>query len=478
MGKYIFPCILAQNLILYYPMLPSSLCFLDLETTGTSPVYGRIIDIGIIRVDNGKITKVYEKLVNPERGLDPFISQMTGIRAEHLAEAPNFESIKEEVLELLADSVLVAHNVRFDYGFLRQEFKRFDISFTSKHFCSVKLARHLYPSLKRHNLDAIIDQFGIICKRRHRAYDDAKVIWDFYQIAKNSTDPDIFEKAVNMALRKPSVPMHISENDLDKLPESPGVYIFYGKDESPLYIGKSINIKDRVLSHFSNDYLSATDLHISQEIESIKTIPTAGELGALLLESTLVKKYQPLYNRMLRYARKMIIITRAQDKNGYFTAQVKEVESIDIADAEKLIGVFKSMKQMQEHLYLLAKNFKLCTKLLGLDKVRKRCFYYDLGMCYGACLQKELNIKYNVRFEEAFYKYKIKQWKFEGPILIKEVGDSEEAFVVDKWCLMGSAKSTDEFENLSKEYLFDLDTYKILTKFILSPTRNLSITAL
>ncbi|MBP9814935.1 MAG: 3'-5' exonuclease, partial [Candidatus Levybacteria bacterium] len=128
-------------------MLPSSLCFLDLETTGTSPVYGRIIDIGIIRVDNGKITKVYEKLVNPERGLDPFISQMTGIRAEHLAEAPNFESIKEEVLELLADSVLVAHNVRFDYGFLRQEFKRFDISFTSKHFCSVKLARHLYPSL-------------------------------------------------------------------------------------------------------------------------------------------------------------------------------------------------------------------------------------------------------------------------------------------------------------------------------------------
>lgn len=459
-------------------MLPSSLCFLDLETTGTSPVHGRIIDIGIIRVDDGKITQVYEKLVNPERGLDPFISQMTGISADELAVAPSFASIKEEVLELLADSVLVAHNVRFDYGFLRQEFKRFDISFTSKHFCSVKLARHLYPSLRRHNLDSIIDNFGISCKRRHRAYDDAKVIWDFYQIAKSSIDPDTFEKAVGMALRKPSVPIHISENDLDMLPESPGVYIFYGKDNSPLYVGKSINIKDRVLSHFSNDYLSATDLRISQEIRSIKTIPTAGELGALLLESTLVKKYQPFYNRMLRHARKMVILIRTKDKNGYAMIEVKEVENIDISDAEKILGTFKSMRQMREHLYILAKNFKLCTKLLGLDKVRKRCFYYDLGMCEGACLQKELNIKYNVRFEEAFYKYKIKQWKFEGPIMIKEVGEYEEAFVVDKWCLMGSAKNADELENLSKEYLFDLDTYKILTKFILSPTRKLSITTL
>jgi DNA polymerase-3 subunit epsilon len=181
---------------------------------------------------------------------------------------------------------------------------------------------------------------------------------------------------------------------------------------------------------------------------------------------------------MLRYARKMIILVRTQDKNGYATIAVKEVEKIDIAEAEKILGTFKSMKQMQEHLYMLAKNFKLCTKLLGLDKARKRCFYYDLGICEGACFNKELNIKYNVRFEEAFYKYKIKQWKFKGPIIIKEVGVHEEAFVVDKWCLMGSAKNEDEFKNLSKEYLFDLDTYKILTKFILSPTRKLSITTL
>lgn len=459
-------------------MLPSSFSFLDLETTGTSPTYGRIIDIGIIRVENGKVVSEYNQLVNPERGVDPFISQMTGITPEMLDSAPTFSEIRKEVLEIIADSVIVAHNVRFDYGFLKNEFKRFDISFSSKHFCSIKLARQLFPNLRYYNLDSIIENFGITCKTRHRAYDDAKVIWDFYSYAQKTVDPNSFEKAVSLALRRPSTPLHVSEDVLDSLPEKPGVYIFYNKDNFPLYIGKSVNIRDRVLSHFSNDHLSATDLQISQEVCSIETIPTAGELGALLLESTLIKKHQPLYNRMLRQARKMIILMRRTLENGYKTVEVKEVEKVSIEDAEKLLGTFKSMKQMQEHLFTLAKEFNLCTKLLGVDKARKRCFYYDLGVCKGACLEKELNIKYNVRFEEAFYKYKIREWKFDGPIVISEKGEKEEAFVIDKWCLLGNAKSADELENLSKEYTFDLDTYKILSKFILRLNNKLSITNL
>lgn len=459
-------------------MLPSSLCFLDLETTGTSSSYGRIIDIGIIKVENGRVVAEYNKLINPERGVDPYVSQMTGINLSDLENAPNFESVKKEVLELLADSVLVAHNVRFDYGFLRREFKRCDISFQSKHFCSIKLARQLYPNLRRYSLDAIIENFNIHCKNRHRAYDDAKVIWDFYKLAQKTTDKQLFDKAVNYALRKPSTPINLSADALDSLPETSGVYIFYNKDNFPLYVGKSVNIRDRVMSHFSNDHLSDTDLQISQEVHSIEAIPTAGELGALLLESTLIKKHQPLYNRMLRRARKMIILTRVLNSDGYLSVKVKEVESIDIEDQENVLGTFKSMKQLTEHLYKLSKEFELCPRLLGIEKTRKRCFYSDLGICKGACSGRELNIKYNVRFEEAFYKYKIKQWKFDGPIVIKETGDSEEAFVIDKWCLLGSAKNADELQNLSKDYIFDLDTYKILTKFILRPTKNLSINPL
>lgn len=454
-------------------MTPKSICFLDIETTGGSPAYNRIIDIGIVKTDGQKIIKEYETLVNPGTTLSPFITQLTGINSEELVDAPSFYEVKDEVLELLKDSVLVAHNVRFDYGFLKGEFRRIGETFTNKHFCTVKLARNLFPDLGTFNLDTIINYFGIECKRRHRAYDDAKVLWDFYQIAKKTVDEDLFEKAISKVLRKPSVPINISEETLAKLPETSGVYIFYGDTKTPLYIGKSVNIKDRVLSHFSNDYLSSTELQIAQQIKDIEVIQTAGELGALLLESTLIKKQQPLYNRQLRYARKMIVVLKKEDE--YHSVEVKEVDRIDVEDVDRVLATFKSQKQMKEHLYELSKQYSLCPKILGLEKVRDKCFYYHLNMCFGACFKKEAALKYNLRFEEAFYKYKIKKWMFDSPILVKEEGELKEGFVVDKWCLLGSVKDDEDLNNLTRDYNFDLDTYKILVKFLLFPPSNIKI---
>lgn len=456
-------------------MLSQPLCFLDLETTGTSPNNSRIIDVGIIKVLDGKVIQEYEQLINPQVGLDPFIEKYTGIKTSDLENAPTFQDVHREILEILADSILVAHNVRFDYGFLRNELKRLEISFQMRHFCSIKLARSLFPNLRYYNLDTIVSNFGIQVERRHRAYDDAKAIWDFYRIAKSSVSDKLFNRAIDLALKKPSVPIYLKQEELDVLPEKPGVYLFYGEDGFPLYIGKSVNIRDRVLSHFSNDHMSGTDLQISQEIRSIETITTAGELGALLLESTLIKKYQPLYNRMLRYSRKLTILVKKVRDDGYFTVETKEVEKIDLEISEKLLGTFKTRRQMTDFLWKVAKEHKLCPRLLNLEKGRGKCFYYHLGTCMGACDSLELSIKYNVRFEEAFYKHKVKQWKFDGPIMLKETGDTEEGFVIDKWCLLGSVKEDSDLDNISRDYLFDLDTYKILTKFILKPHSSLKI---
>src|SRR5207248_1512466 len=146
--------------------------------------------------------------------------------------------------------------------------------------------------------------------RRHRAFDDAQVLWEFYQIAQKQCPEDSFLSAVNAALKKPSLPINIPANMLDVIPEKPGVYIFYGQQGTPLYVGKSINIKERVLSHFASDHSSPKEMKISQQIESIETITTAGELGALVKESILVKKLQPLYNRQLRITRKLVIIRK------------------------------------------------------------------------------------------------------------------------------------------------------------------------
>jgi DNA polymerase III subunit epsilon len=456
--------------------LPNSLCFVDLETSGLNAGYNRIIEIGLLKVVDGELVKEFKTLVNPETHVDPFIESMTGIRTEDLENAPLFDEIKDELLYLLEDSVFVAHNVRFDYGFIRNEFKRVGVKFSSKHFCTVKLARLLYPNQKRYGLDSIIENFGIKCENRHRAFDDAKVLWEFYQKSQKTIKKELFEQAIDFVLKRPALPSSISQDYVDSLPETPGVYIFYGENGVVLYIGKSVNIRDRVMSHFTNDHLSSTDMKISQQIKSIEYIETAGELGALLLESTMIKKHQPLFNRMLRESRKMPILLRTVNAEGYSTIEIKELDRIDTSEIDKVLGVFRTMKQAKDFLYKVAKEYKLCPKVLGLEKGKGACFYYYLQQCSGACTKKVDSLRYNLKFDEGFYKRKIRPWMFNGPIVIKETGDREEAHVIDKWCYLGSIKN--EFENLSeleKEYRFDYDTYKILNKFIMDPKNQRKI---
>jgi DNA polymerase-3 subunit epsilon len=447
-------------------MIPQSICFLDIETSGMNPNYSRIIEIGVVKVQDGKIVKKYNQLINPQTVIDPFIKNLTGINGQMLEDSPTFYDIKDELLDILKDSTIAAHSVRFDYGFLRNEFKRIGISFNSKHFCTVKLARLLYPNQKKYNLDSIIENFGIECLKRHRAFDDAKVIYDFFVLSQKNIKKELFEQALNIALKRPTIPTNLNLVDLDKIPEGPGVYIFYGDNNIVLYVGKSINLRDRVLSHFSNDYLSSTDMKISQQVKSFEVIETAGELSALLLESTLIKKHQPLFNRLLRNSAKMNILMLDESK-GYKTIKFSVIDKILVSDLENILGVFKSQKQMKDFLGLVAKEFKLCPKVLGLEKSKNYCFNFHLGFCKGACMSEENSLKYNLRFEEAFYKSKIKPWRFDSPIIIKEIGEKEEIHVIDKWCYLGSLKSEqDSISDLKQEYNFDFDTYKILSRYI------------
>lgn len=459
--------------------LPSSICFIDTETTGVNASHGRIIEIGIIKVVDGEIEKEFKTLLNPNTYLDPFIENMTGITSGQLETAPEFYDVKDELLALFEDSVFVAHNVRFDYGFIRNEFKRVGVKFSSKHFDTIKLARLLYPNYRRYNLDSIIENFNIECKNRHRAYDDARVIYEFYEQSRKQIKPELFEQAVGIALKRTSVPTKIPIEVIDNLPEAPGVYLFYDDAGAPLYIGKSVNIRDRVLSHFTNDHLSLTDMKISRETAQIETIVTAGELGALLLESTLIKEKQPIFNRMLRESRKMPILLKTVDENGFNTIEIKELNEIDSSQIENVLGVFRTLRQTKEYLYEVAKEYKLCPKILGIEKGRGACFYSFLGQCLGACKSLELAIKYNIRFDEGFYKRKIRPWRFDHPILIKEIGESEESHLIDKWCYLGSLKNESEnIEDLRREYRFDYDTYKILNRFIMDPKNEKKIKVL
>ncbi|MDE2025217.1 MAG: GIY-YIG nuclease family protein [Patescibacteria group bacterium] len=449
-------------------MLPQSLVFVDTETTGLSPLRDRIIEIGLLRIENGKVVDTYQTLINPQMYISPLIENLTGITKEALETAPIFEDVARKIYALLDEAVFVAHNVRFDYAFLKNEFKRFEKSFSPKQFCTAKLSRTLFPQHRHHNLDSIIERFGFTVAHRHRAFDDAKVLWEFYQVISEKFTEETLANAINQCMKRVSLPQGISPQTVSNLPQSPGVYIFYGENGVPLYVGKSVNIKDRVLSHFSSDHSSGKEMRLSQQVKHIETIQTCGELGALIKESQLVKQLQPLYNRKLRISRKLIKLTRKVNGDGYETVEMKTVDGILPKDIPDIVGIFKSQQQAKHFLIDLAKEYDLCEKLVGLEKTKGACFAYRLNQCKGACVKNESPVSYNFRFISAFSKYKMRAWPFSGPVEITEKNNTQaETFVIENWCLVGH-KTYDE--QLDTDHgvtpLFDLDMYKILVGFI------------
>jgi DNA polymerase-3 subunit epsilon len=391
---------------------------------------------------------------------------MTGIHETELEMAPTFSTVAKDIRSLLDGALFVAHNARFDYGFLKQEFGREDISFSSRVLCTARLSRLLYTELPRHNLDTLISHFGFIVENRHRAYPDAAVLWEFLQQVYKDHSEELLLSTFSRILKMPSHPTHLAEGEISKLPETSGVYSMYNENNLLLYVGKSVNIRDRVRSHFSSDYQSATDTKLSSQVHRIEVEETAGELGALIRESTRIKRESPLYNRLLRRDRIMTTVLETEE-NGYKTISLVPSHMVHHDDVEKILGVFRTEKQAKERLFELTKLYNLCPKLLGLSREPKACFYTHLDICHGACTGEEESFRYNARFVEAFSQLKVLPWPFPGPIqLIERNRKKTESHVIYKWCYVGSLEEETDtltFENIH----FDWDVYKILRKFIL-----------
>lgn len=454
------------------------LVFLDTETTGGSTRRDRVIEVGAIRVENQKIVKKFQTLLDPGIYLPQEITNLTGILPTQLESAPTFRQIADQLAEIMDGAIMVAHNVRFDYAFLKNEFKLIGQDFSPKQICTVRLSRSLFPGYPHHNLDSIIERFGFKCKKRHRAFDDAYILWEFYQKILTMFDEQVLLEAISKTLKRPTIPIKISLTDIKALPEKVGVYIFYGEGGMPLYVGKSVNIKKRVLSHFSADHLSQTEMAIAQQVESIETIVTSGELGALFKESKLVKALQPLYNRKLRRKQKLNVL-KQKTVDEYSATEIMVADLIEREDLDNFLGVFRSKMSIKQFLTFVAKEYNLCEKLLGLEKTSTGCFAYRLGRCKGACLGKESPQDYNLRFNEAFSSLRVKPWPFNQAIQIieKDEEGNGEAHIFDKWCYLGSIQYSefDTSSKLERDIEFDLDTYKILDSFLRSGKRLSSI---
>jgi DNA polymerase-3 subunit epsilon len=441
---------------------------LDLETTGAISTQDRITEIGLIRFENGIEVGRWTSLINPETSISPFIQRLTGITQDMVKNAPTFFEVRDILLDWLNDAVLCAHNARFDYGFLKNEFKRSGITFQKKLLCTVKLSRKLYPQHQGHGLDAIIERFKLICKNRHRAMDDTEMMAAFIKAAINELGESTVKAAAHALLKQQAIPVHLDHLEIDAIPETCGVYLFYG-DSALLYVGKSVTMKSRVLSHFQSDHRSTRAMRIAQEIKRIEYRVTSGELGALLLESRLIKDYQPIHNRQLRRERQLCAWLVSDNPNAKPLVNLIYESDINWTTFENVYGIFKTKRQALQLLDKVADDYGLCDKALGLEKGTGICFSHQLKRCTGLCAGKEPAELHRLRLLTALNSYKILAWPFGGRIGIREYNphnDVTEMHVFDQWCHLGTVKNHQELDEVSSHPRFDRDIYRYLLKFL------------
>jgi DNA polymerase-3 subunit epsilon len=442
--------------------------FVDVETTGASAMHDRVIDIGIVKVIDGKIVETFSSVIDPETYVPPTIQSLTGITQAEIERAPTFHTLAEKIQDLLSGATFVAHNARFDYAFIKQEFDRAGIKFQAKCLCTVKLSRRLFPEYRKHDLSTLIERFDFHCDARHRALPDAQVLVDFLKLCEQKFGQDVCQEAYKTVMKRNALPTRISHELIDSLPETPGVYIFYGEDGETLYIGKSINIRGRVLSHFADDHRSGKEMRMSQEVADIEAIETSGELSALLLESHLIKERQPLYNRMSRYSRELVFVKESFTKLGYSSFTIERLVDFQGIKPHESIGMYKSIKHAKKALNDYAREYNLCPVLLGIEKSDRGCFFSQVGICKGACLHKESPEAYNARVRQAFAQKRIKDWPYNGPVMVKEEKNQTEGtyFIVNDWRLIGSVvyDEAGKREFLPGTFQFDHDAYKILAR--------------
>ena len=272
----------------------------DIETTGGNASGSRITEIAIIIHDGKKIVERWETLVNPQKEIPPAIFALTGITNEMVSTAPIFDLISDKVLELLKDRVFVAHNVNFDYSFVRNELELSGFKWTARKLCTVRAARKIKPGLPSYSLGRLCNSLDIPLENAHRAGGDANATAILFSRLLEWDDAKVIETMIKKTATDQRLPPHLPPTDFDALPEKTGVYYFYDQYKKVIYVGKAVNIKKRVASHFSGHNINSQRQNFLRDIHGISSEVCATELIALLLECTEIKKLWPTYNRALK----------------------------------------------------------------------------------------------------------------------------------------------------------------------------------
>ncbi|WP_242135887.1 exonuclease domain-containing protein [Aestuariivivens marinum] len=364
---------------------------LDIETTGGKYNEEGITEIAIYKYDGHTIVDQFISLINPEREIQPFVVNLTGINSSMLRNAPKFYEIAKRIVEITTDCILVAHNAQFDYRILCTEFRRLGFEYERRTLCTVELSKQLIPGQTSYSLGKLVRSLGIPVADRHRATGDAQAtVKLFKMLIDKDSSKTIIQNAIRLDPKYQLEPKHI--DIIEELPSITGVYYIHKSDGEIIYIGKSKNIKRRINQHFTST--NHKSKKIQQLVSAVTYEATGSELVALLKESEEIKRNKPIFNRALRRTIFTHALYSFKDDNNYINLK------IDVADGRKNpITTFSTRQSGKSFITKAIEDYNLCQKLTGLYKTKTSCFNYDIKMCNGACIQKETPELYNKRIE-------------------------------------------------------------------------------
>jgi DNA polymerase-3 subunit epsilon len=365
---------------------------LDIETSGGTPKESKIIEIAIIIHDGEKVIDTYESLVNPEKSIDWYVQKLTGIKDKDVENAPKFYEIAKDVFKFLENRVFVAHNIGFDYPIVRNEYKQLGFDLRLPHLCTIKSSRVLIPDLESYGLKNLSKHLEIDLDNHHRAMDDTKATALIFEHIYNLDDNNL-ENFIRQDVNPKQLHPKLNLDKFDDIPNKTGIYKLYNSKKELIYIGKSIHIKKRIEQHLKNVQTDKA-IEMQSKIADIKYELTGSELIALLLESSLIKEKQPIYNRAQKTINFNYGLYSYEDQNGYKNLLVKKNTG-----TEQPLHTFKTLKEGKEKLDKWKNEFNLCLKLCNLNISNSECFDYSIKKCEGACKGIENNVLYNIKVD-------------------------------------------------------------------------------
>jgi DNA polymerase-3 subunit epsilon len=441
---------------------------IDVETTGTSASFGKITEIAIVLHNGEAVTDTFNTLINPECNIPWNITRLTGITNEMVADAPKFCEVAKKIVEMTAGNIFVAHNAMFDYSFVKEEFKRLGYDYKRKTICTVKLGRKLLPGHRSYSLGNICADLGIRITDRHRAIGDALATAKLFEIllAQNN----LLESSLFVQQTYP-----LPSDKMAAIPGKTGVYYLYDAQGSIIYVGKSKDIHQRVLTHFSNSQTKKA-IQMRDKIADVSWEITGSELVALLLESSEIKKHKPLYNISQRRSAFNYGLFSFEDTDGYIHLKIGKIEGEEIP-----LTTFHFQQEGLDYLHNLAEKYALCKKLCHLDNGSGECFEAQLHHCQGACTGLERPENYNMRVNKSVHALQYRSPNF---LVIDQGRTNEEQAIIkiENGRFVGFGFLSTDYASNNLEILHDcIQKYndnrdiRVIIKGFLNRSKNLKI---